>query len=89
MNGMRIHLSGRKVISLLVAMLILALTAMPALAWEDRGGQDFQSSPAAGIILKARAGDFPSQAPAVPVKTMHRGSVATELSLRPSLARAE
>ena len=90
MNRLRIHLSGRKVISLVVAMLILALTAMPALAWEDKGGRDFQSSPAAAVVLEARAGDFPSQAPLVaPVKTMRRGSVSTEPSLRPSLARAE
>mgnify|MGYP001815086625 CR=1 FL=1 len=90
MNSVRIHLSGRKVISLVVAILILALTATPALAWEDKDGHDFGSSPAAGIVLKARAGDFPSQAPVVaPVKTMRRGSVSTEPSLRPSLARAE
>lgn len=42
---MNIKLRGRKVISFLLAVQLLAVAATPALAWEDMGGPDFQSEP--------------------------------------------
>ncbi len=81
MNSRRIQINDRKVISLLLAALILVLAATPALAWAPEDRTKFQS-PHAAIVQsteKASVGQgmrLASPAPAT-------------LQLRPSLARAE
>jgi len=90
MNGKRFQLNGRRVISLVLAVLMLALAAAPALAWDDKGGHAFKSSPAAGIVLKARADDFPISQARMATRSLQRVRLDTsEPLLRPSLARAE
>lgn len=81
MNSRRIQLNGRKTMSLVLAALILALAAAPALAWAPEDGTKFQS-PHPAIVKsteKASVG-----------QGMRLASPASETrQLRPSLARAE
>lgn len=42
MNSKQLKFNYRSVISIVLAGLILALTAIPALAWEDEGGPNFE-----------------------------------------------
>jgi hypothetical protein len=85
MNGKRIQLNGRKVISLVLAVLILTLAATPALAWPDKEGGKFQPSQSQAIFLEDIGRAFPSHAHAV-----RRAPVMSETPwLRPSLALAE
>ena len=89
MSGKQIQINGRKVVSLVLAALILALAAAPALAWEDNGEHDFQSSPAA-VVLKARADDFPVNQARIANRSLQRTRPdASQPLMRPSLARAE
>jgi len=57
MNGKGFQLNGRKVISLLLALLILALVAAPALAWapEDEA-PEFSRSPQYQRMAQINAG---------------------------------
>lgn len=90
MNSKGFQLNGRQAISLVLAVLILALAAAPALAWDDKGGHDFKSSPAAGIVLMARAADFPVNSSRIAARSPQRARLdASQPYVRPSLARAE
>ena len=90
MNSRGIQLNGRQAISLVLAVLMLALAAAPALAWDDKSGHAFMSSPTAGVVLRARADDFPLSQARMATRSVHRARLATnEPLLRPSLARAE
>lgn len=42
MNSKQLKFNYRSVISIVLAGLILTLTAIPALAWEDEGGPNFE-----------------------------------------------
>jgi hypothetical protein len=42
MNSKQFHFNQRGIISVALAILLLALTVVPALAWTDEGGSDFQ-----------------------------------------------
>ncbi len=44
----------RKASVLLLVIVILALSAMPALAWEDIGGPDFQADPSNAITFQGQ-----------------------------------
>jgi hypothetical protein len=85
MNGKRIQLNGRKAISLVLAVLVLALVATPALAWPDKEGGKFQP-PQSQVIFLDDAGR---------VLTSHAHAVrrARDMSetpwLRPSLVLAK
>jgi hypothetical protein len=90
MNSRRIQINRRQAISLVLAVLIVALVTAPALAWDDKGGHDFKSSPTAAIVLKARADDFPISQARMAAQSPQRAHLDTsEPLLRPSLARAE
>lgn len=90
MNSKGFQLNGRQAISLVLAVLILTLAAAPALAWDDKGGHDFVSSRAAGIVLKARADDFPISQARMAAQSPQRARLDTsEPLLQPSLAQAE
>jgi len=87
MNGKGFQLNGRKVISLLLALLILVLVAAPALAWapEDEA-PDFSTSPQHQRMVQINA----SQGSSTQGTSMRLASPALgSFQLRPSLARAE
>jgi len=87
MNGKGFQLNGRKVISLLLALLILALVAAPALAWapEDEA-PEFSRSPQYQRMAQINAGQGSStQGTSMRLASPAAGS----FQLRPSLARAE
>jgi hypothetical protein len=85
MNAKRIQLNGRKVISLVLAVLILALAAAPALAWNDKEGGEFQPPQSQAIFLDDAGKVLASHA-----QTVRRAPVMSETPwLRPSLALAE
>ena len=44
MNSKQFQFNRRQVISLLLAILVLAASATPVLAWLDEGGENFQSA---------------------------------------------
>jgi len=86
MNGRGIEINGRTAISLLLALLILALAAAPALAWEDEAGHNFQTSPQRQRMVQINVGqDFSTQGTSLRLASPTSGS----FHLRPSLARAE
>jgi hypothetical protein len=87
MNGKGFQLNGRKAISLLLALLILALAAAPALAWapEDEA-PDFSTSPQYQRMVQLNGG----QGSSTQGTSMRLASPASgTFRLRPSLARAE
>ncbi|MCP4538441.1 MAG: hypothetical protein GY832_15000 [Chloroflexi bacterium] len=43
MNNKQMQLNRRQVISLLLAILVLTMSATPVFAWIDEGGEDFQA----------------------------------------------
>jgi hypothetical protein len=86
MNSRRIQFNGRKTISLVLAALILALAAAPALAWEDEEGHTFQTSPQHQSVVQLNGDkDSSNQDTSVRLASPARPS----FQLRPSLARAE
>lgn len=52
MNSKQFQFNYRSVISAVLAGLLLALTAIPALAWEDMGGPDFRAVRPCQITVK-------------------------------------
>jgi hypothetical protein len=85
MNGKRIQLNGRKVISLVLAVLLLALAATPALAWPDKEGGKFQPPQSQAIFLDDAGRVLTSHAHAV-----RRAPDMSETPwLRPSLVLAK
>jgi len=87
MKGIGFQLNGRKAISLLLALLILALAAAPALAWatEDEA-PDFSTSPQYQRMVQINGG----QGSSTQGTSMRLASPASgSFQLRPSLARAE
>jgi hypothetical protein len=85
MNGKRIELNARKVISLVLAVLILTLAATPALAWNDKEGGKFQPPQSQAIFLDDAGRVLASHA-----QTVRRAPVMSETPwLRPSLVLAK
>jgi hypothetical protein len=85
MNGKRIQLNGRKVISLVLAVLILAMAAAPALAWPDEEGGKFQPPQSRAIFLDDTGKVLASHA-----QPARRAPVMSETPwLRPSLVLAQ
>ena len=83
MNGKRIRVKGRRAVALLLALLILSLTAIPALAWEDECCPNFRRSPSNLAGLDEGNSGF-----------LYRSKVSPRIvpetpALRPSLAQAE
>ena len=44
MKGIFVQVNRRSGLAVLLAGVMLAITAAPSLAWEDRGGADFQAT---------------------------------------------
>jgi hypothetical protein len=55
MNGKRNQLGGRSVISLLLAVLILAMAVAPALAEEDEGDDGYRPAQARAVMVNDEA----------------------------------
>jgi hypothetical protein len=60
MNSKQFQFNCRSVISAVLAGLLLALTAIPALAWEDMGGPDFRAVRPCQITVRGEEGPIAS-----------------------------
>lgn len=87
MNSKQFQFNQRSVIPVALAVLLLTLTAIPALAWADEGGPDFQ--PARSCQVKV-AGDELSNVDCVKIWLSHPSRVISEGPTAPlGVIRAE
>jgi hypothetical protein len=87
MNGKHIQFNQRSLISLLLAVLMLALAATPALAWLDEGKINEQAALPCRVISD---GGGEHTVYCAKMTRQHYSRVAAEQPLlRPSIAKAE
>lgn len=83
-KGMQFN--GRKIVSFLLAVLMLTLAVTPALAWFDEGEIDGQAARPCWVIAEGEGAPTVYCSQAMP---HHPRPVAEQPLLRPAIARAE
>lgn len=87
MNSKQFQFNRRGGVALGLAILILSLTILPALAWEDEGGPDFQSVQSCSV---GAVGEGLSPLGCGKIQLPHSGRVISERPIAPlGVMRAE